>query len=930
MKHRPAAVVLLLAASVAISAIACNDSDPPSSGSAGGDVADVGGDAPDDTADAGADLAEDPTPDLVEEVGDADADDADAEVDAGPEFPTVVVAVETRLSARRVRAGESVFVSCDAIDEDGEIVTFAEGVVQTWIVAPSDSLVPGEGADELIAARAGNASVSCVIPSLSLIDATPADLVIDPGPPYTILTEADTLTIMAGEQVNVSCTAYDRFGNYVPDADLDVLVDPFGEGVQVFDTRIIITRTGLFTLTCSADGAVELLGELIEVQPALPAALVVGVNPDRAIYTVGDVVSLTWTVTDAYGNLIHNPPVRFSSVPTVPSFGEGRFRFDREGIFRLTVFVAPPTATGEPLVGFVELIVNEQGPTVDCRYPVYGEMINAAPGSSLIFEGTSNDEFGVASVTVNGAPAFVRPDGSFAVSYTTHFGVNFVDVVAADSLGATSQRTCAFLVANQWIPEGAFFDDDIALTLTQDAFDDRVRTDGLDSLNDLVYSMLNSSAVQTQINAALNAANPIYPSTCVLDSWFGCIVRVGVEFRYFRMSGPNDSSLTLLDNGMQISTTVRGLEIGLRITGTFGTSGYFRLGHLGLTMTFDVRLNGGRPRVSIRRLDRVDVGSINSNFSGLTGFVIDILVDIFEGRIRDLIQAQIRGFIEGQINDVLDDVLSGLDIDSLGDVIEVPRLDGGDPILLGFGIRFSTINFTPARAFFGIGSRFTAPIGHGGFTFGAPWPPGAVIDDRPPTRAVKVALHLGMINQILHTLWRAGMFDADIGGGVLGEGLPSDISAELYSNLPPVAVGQDGGDLEIHFGGMRAQIGYPGLLPEPITVHMGVKITTGVDLVGDSELDFRDIAITDFYFDPLDAGLEASTQETLEIFLEEVVQYVLDSALNSALPNFPIPSFEIPPDLSAFGLPGGYLGILSPLLTIDSRHLVLQGNFGTR
>lgn len=924
---RIAAILLALA-----TLVACKDSDPPSSGSVGGDVEDVSADVPDVGIDAPTEVGEDVAPDIdtSDATEDAEVGDVPPDIEDVVDFPTVIVAVETRLSASSVAAGESVFVACDAIDEDGEIVTFEEGVVESWIVAPDDSLVPGDSDDELIAARAGNASVSCVIPSLSLIDATPADLTITPGTPYTIITEADTLTIRAGEQVNVTCTAYDQFGNYVPDPEMEVLVDPFGDGVQVFDTRIVITRAGLVTLTCSADGAVELISELIEVQPGLPASLAVGLEPDRALYTIGDVVSLTWTISDAYGNLIPNPPVRFSSVPLVPSFGEGRFRFENEGEYRLTVFVPTPTATGEPLVGFVEVIVNEAGPQIECEYPPYGSFVHGPPGAPVLIEGTTDDEFGVAEVLVNGEAAYIRPDGSFAIEIPGEFGVNFVDIEAADELGATSRRTCAFLMADQWIAENTFFDDDIALTLTQAAFDDANRSDGLDSLNDLIYAMLNSAEVESQINSALNAANPIYPSTCVLDSWFGCIVRVGVNFRYFRLDGPNDSALTLVEDGMTIGVGVRGLEVGLRITGTFGTSGDISLSELGLTMTFNVSLTGGRPRVSIRRLDRVSVGSLNSDFSGITGFVLDILVDIFEDTIRDLIQDQIRDFIEGEINAVLDDVLSGLDIDSLGSNISVPRLDGGEDIELGFGIRFSTLDFTPARGLFGIGSRFTAPISHGGATLGAPWPPGAVLDDRPASRAVRVGLHLGMINQVLHTLWRAGMFDALIGGDTLGDGLPSDIGAELYANLPPVAVGQDDGNLEIHFGGLRAAITYPSLLPEPIIVHVGAKLSTGVDLIGDDELDFRDITLTDFYFDPLGAGLDASTQETLEIFFEDLIQYVLDSALNSALPNFPIPSFEIPSDLASFGIPGGYLGILSPILSIDTRHLVLQGNFGTR
>ncbi len=924
-----------LIAACALSA-ACNNDPPASSGSTGADIAvtpDVGPDVADDVPDATPDVVADATADVE---SDAEADtvpDADVPPDLNDivDFPTVIVAVETRVSASLLRAGDSVFVSCDAIDDEGELVAFPEGVTENWLIAPDAGLIDGEGDDELIAAQAGNASIACMIPQLGLVDTTPVDVIITPGDPFTVITEVDTLTMTAGDTATVSCSAYDEFGNFIEEPELDLLIAPFGDGVEVFFPRVIITRSGLYEFTCSADSATNLVSELVEVVPALPASLAVGVTPDRALYTIGEVVSLTWTVSDEYGNLVENPPVRFSSVPLVPSFGEGRFRFETEGIFRLAVFVARPTATGEPLVGSVDLVVNETGPTISCDSPAYGEMIDAAPGDSIFFTGMTGDEFGVSSVLVNGEPAFIRPDGSFAIELEAEFGMNFAEIVAEDELGATSSRSCAFLAANQWIPENAFFDDDIALTLAQDAFDDGVPTDGLDSLNDIIHTMLNSSEVVTQIDAALNGANPIYPSTCVLDSWFGCVVRVGVTYRYFELDGPNSSSLTLTTGGLQIGAEVRGIEVGLRISGTFGTSGWISLSRMEIDMTFDLSLTGGRPRISLRRLDGVQVGSINSDFSGITGFVLDIVIDIFEDDIRDLIRDQIQSFIRDEVNAILDDTISGLDISSLGDTIEVPRLDSDETISLGFGIRFSTIAVSSARALFALGSRFTAPITHGGGTFGAAQPPGAVLDDTTSGRSVKIGMNLGMLNQILHTLWRAGLFDAAIGGDILSDGVPSDAAAILYANLPPIVVGEGDGNLQLHFGGLRAQVVYPSLLAEPIVVHIGAKIRTGVYLIGEDEIDFRDIELTDFYFDPLDAGIDAGTRETLEVFLEETIQYVIDTSLNSALPNFPIPSFELPASVSEFGLPGGaYLGILEPLLDINPRHFVLGGNFGTR
>lgn len=899
-----------------------------SANSGGGDVGDVGIDAPDTTPDVA-----DTTDADTEEVSDVQdvADEPD-----GPFFPTVVVAVETRLSATTVQAGDSVYVHCDAIDMDGEIVALDPEIPISHIIAPATALERGEEPQEWIAAGAGNAAISCAIPSLSLIDPTPAELVIDPGAPYTILTEVDSLTTPVGQPLDVTCTAYDFYGNYIPDAEMDVLVAPFREGVEVFGRRLVIWLTGIYEVTCSAIGAADLISETIEVQAGLPCEITVGVIPDKPVYAVGDVVSLTWTVLDRLGNIVPSPPVRFSSAPTVPGFGEGRFRFDTEGLFRLSTLVLPPTdpeceADGGPIVGSVELIVNERGPTIECDFPIHGAMVDGPPGAPVLIEGSTEDEFGVAAVEINGTDADLRPDGTFITELPGAFGLNFLHIEAFDELGGSSKRTCVYLMADQWIEEAGFFDDDIALELTQEAFDDRDPFDAIDSLNDIIYTILNAPTLESQLNDMMLAANPLFPRTCVLDSWFGCLVRVGVDFRFIRIGGPHDTALTLVEDGLRLSVDLRDMEIGLRITGTFGTSGEIEVSNFGLTMTLNVDLTGGRPRVNVRSVDRVDVGSLDSDFSGLTGFVIDILFDIFEGTIRNLLRDQLRSFIEEEVSNLLDEMFAGLDISTFGDTIEIPRLDGTGTIDLGFGMRFSNVDFTPARGLFGLGTRFTAAITHGGFTLGAARPPGPAVHPDPPERTVKVGINLGLLNQMLHTLWRASLFDVSLTSGDVGGSLPAGLDVALYAALPPVVVGLEGDDIEFQLGAFQVVLTYPELLPGPITFDLGAKVKTGVDVLPGDEIDFRDFEITDFYFDALDASLDAETATTLEDFMVEVVQYIVDSVLNSALPTFPIPTFELPADIAEFGLPpGATMGITDAALNIDATHFLLQGNFGIR
>ena len=79
-------------------------------------------------------------------------------------FPTVIAAVETRLSTDAVRAGDSVFVSCDALNTEGELVLMPSGVSLSYAYAPDASLVRGEGEGEFVGRRVGDATIACRCP----------------------------------------------------------------------------------------------------------------------------------------------------------------------------------------------------------------------------------------------------------------------------------------------------------------------------------------------------------------------------------------------------------------------------------------------------------------------------------------------------------------------------------------------------------------------------------------------------------------------------------------------------------------------------------------------------------------------------------------------------------------------------------------------
>lgn len=905
----------------------------PDAGLSPGDVADA-----DAEADAGTDAAVDAAPEVdaadaapdAEVVEDVVPDtDADADADAPP-FPTVIVAVETRLSTPEVRAGDSVFVYCDALDPEGNRVALPDDVTPTYAAAPADSLEEGPEVGEFIGRRVGNATLACRLPTLGLVDATPEDLSIIPGVPHTVTTELDRVIITAGESITATCTAYDVYGNEVPDAELELLADPFGAGVNLFGFRAVIEPAGQYEMACWFEGAAELVTALLEVRPGLPATLTVAPSPDRVLFGIGEVVALRWTVLDRFGNRVSNAPIEFSSLPALPRFGQGRFRFDREGVFRLNATVGRPTESGEPLVAFVEVTVNDQGPQIVCDAPFDGEMVDIAPGERLVINGRVTDEAGVDRVLVNGEEAILYPGGTFETEVTTRYGVNFLQVEAFDAFGVGNGRVCAFLASDEWVEPGAFLDNDIDLRLAAAAFDDGNRGDGLDSITDLLAVVLNSPGVGNQIDAALRAADPLYPETCVVDAWLFCAVSFGVNYNSIRIDGPHDVSVSLVDGGLRTAVTLRNVELGLRIRGTFGTSGTIRVGSLALALTFDLRLDAGRPRITLRALDAVNVGSIDSNFSGITGFILDLIVDLFQGTIRNLVRDELSDFVSENFSQILDDLVANLDIDALGAEFDVPRLDGSGVARVGFGARFTEIDATRERARFALGSRFTGDVVRSD-TLGAPLEERPTLDEGGLSRTVAANIDLGLLNQVLHALWQAGFFDVALGDAILGDDALDGVSVDVSAGLPIVVVGRDDGALGLHIGAWEVELAYPDLLAEPLRLRIGAEASARVSLRSDEEIDFEGLTLDAFYFDPIGVSLEPATREVLDGFFRRVFQRVLDSALEGALPALPVPAFELPASVAEFGLPAGaYLGLVDAVLEIQRRRFVLLGNFGTR
>jgi hypothetical protein len=358
-----------------------------------------------------------------------------------------------------------------------------------------------------------------------------------------------------------------------------------------------------------------------------------------------------------------------------------------------------------------------------------------------------------------------------------------------------------------------------------------------------------------------------------------------------------------------------------------------------VSLTIGVALSGGKPHATIQSGTVVTaVGSISTNFGGLDGWIVNnVVTPLAQGQLQSVVKAQVTSYISNNFNAVLDGALSGLDISTLGSSFNVPRLDGTGTIPLSFGIGFSSLSTTTSRLLVGISSKFTAPAGQALPSLGVAIPTGTVLDDTTvsaPSSAA-AAIHVGVFNQALHALWRAGMFNATLSGAALGGGLPAGASAQITTALPPVAA-INGSAAELSIGALQLSVTYPGLfggvdgmgnaLP-PLAVELGARATATPTLVG-NDLHFGSFVITELHFSTGSVALDPMTNQVLTSLLTTIVQSFVDHSLNGALPALPIPSFQLPSSLTAYGVPAGALGLSGPALGFDPFDFVLRGKLG--
>ncbi|MCB9548418.1 MAG: hypothetical protein H6706_21630 [Myxococcales bacterium] len=902
---------LALLAGLALAA-GCDDAQPVSADEADAIAADAGGGGRPDAflppKDQGAPLvdAEDPPP-----------PPADAAMPVDP--PNPVVRIETILGTGITRAGLANRVTCQALDADDLPIA---GIDLRSDIHPADGWARDpEAPDQLTGRTAGIYLVTCHAPGLGLRDGTPARWDVLAGPAHRLATTVEPDVITAGESAHVTCEAWDEFGNELDSEDAFVQVRPEALGVTIDGRELTVTTADRYVVTCADPAAAEQIGAPLDVLPGRPDRLVASVQPVAPVYDIGQVITYAARVIDEFGNPVPDAPLVWTARPRLPEFGEGRYRPDAEGRYRLRVEVE-----GTDLVEETEILVDAGGPAIACLNPPDGAMVGMG---QLNLEGRVADVAGVESVTVNGRAVAVADDGRFSTAVEPTWGLNVQEIIARDAVGNANSTFCAWFSSAEYIGENARAADVIQLHLAQGAVDDGAPDQPIRSLTDLLRRVLNSQGLLTTVDEALRAQNPIVPNDCRQSlPIVGCVFRLGAVYRGMRIRGARTASLTLVDNGLRLQARLNGLELDVQLTGTVTNRGTITAEYVAVDLTFDVALQNGRPVVRLRGNGNASVGRLDSDFDGIiSGTLLDLIFGAFEGTIRNEVVSALRSFLADQTDDILAGLLNGLDLQSLSVGLVLPGLGGGPETPMSLAVDFASLNVNPSRMLLGISTRVDGPTRQAAASAGVPMPPGPRTVALRPAGNAGAAVNLGLLNQLLHRAWRAGVFTLPDAGDLLG-GLGDGVRLGIRVLVPPAVRGRVGDTgVELHLGPAVAEVTWPDLFDQPLTLRMAATAEASVRLERGTDVTFGDIRVTRLYLSLEGVNVTPQARLTLERELGRIVSALVGEALSGALPSLPIPDFALPDVLVQYGVPRGTrLGIRDLSLSGQTSHFLLSGN----
>ncbi len=476
------------------------------------------------------------------------------------------------------------------------------------------------------------------------------------------------------------------------------------------------------------------------------------------------------------------------------------------------------------------------GPEIRVLSPERGAALTLAKRVEVRYE-VEDAESELDEVTINGEPVAVAQRGAGSFKVIPRPGLNLIEVEARDEHGNRSHLVQSFYAAAAYrsVAPGAGREhavpDGLTLWLGQEALD----AEGEGEASGRGGRPRDLATVVELVLASLKGDALVGKQIKVAQSGFkGSVTITGIE------RGPDpEVRLKVAHRSMALEATIKDVRVRVRLDGTLAglaetrVSASVTASSVTLSGVLDIAMPpGGKVRVRTRDLESQFHG-LKVSIDNSWGSAVNWLIEMFEGEVAELLARESKAQLVKLLDVPLARALDGIAVD---ETITVPPLGAGGPkrgVALALRSTLESLELEPARgdrpAGVRAGLRAAVSSAPANTMTAARGYPGALVrrgcgrgTPRPPAprHAVEVGLRLDLANQLLTSLWQAGLFRAT-----------HDLTEEANGQIPLYRFDKLEVDAELSLPPLLIDCGLDRALEVQVgDVALRVRATTGGQL----------------------------------------------------------------------------------------------------
>lgn len=545
-------------------------------------------------------------------------------------------------------------------------------------------------------------------------------------------------------------------------------------------------------------------------------------------------------------------------------------------------------------------------PQIIIEYPPRGATLN---GQSDI-EVKGKIQYGkagwpVGMVYVNGTPHLVDPiSKSFTHKMKSVQGINIIQVDVEDIYGLKDHVVQSYYYSTVWYPPNdpvkSYVKDGLMVYLGQEVWDDNDRSD-VDDIATIMLLYVKSMDIAGLIK------NPI---TSGKFGW--CDYKVNVSNITY---GEISLNLKPISGGLHMKAVIPNFKADVKVDlsgflcDIADMSGDVKASSITIETDLIISVDASGELVVNAKNVNVTISGLNITIKGIWGFLLNWLINFFEGTFTKMIEEQFEKQIKAQIEDAVSKALKGLALDQKFEI--PPMFEGAKPMTLSVKTKISSVAFSPDGGTIGFSATISVPKNVGYNPLGSigrasclkPQPDPLL--SFPKKGTFEMGLHDDFLNQIPFSMyWGGGLTfpipESMLAGQDLSQYGIDNLNLDVDFMLPPIItactpnnkMNVQIGDMKIHakmklFGKDVDMILYTSMIVEAnitaVDTDKGKQLTISVE-----KPSFLDVEIAS-----LAGGLEGAEDSMRKLMLEQMMPKIMDGFTGKALGTFPIPEIDL-------------------------------------